>query len=133
MTAIAVEGLTYQLSSPATETSPKSAQISPPSTKVKLEGKGVYRGPTTFTFSPGTIKHPSFTSSQTNIAPAVFTISPKSITKTKADQQIVLGEGDESAPATVSGMMQVGQSVALTTASVTVKIQVAGQTKGKSN
>lgn len=133
MTLIAVKDLTYLLSSPAAEMSPKSAQISPESQKVKLEGKGVYRGPTTFMFSSGTISHPSFTASTTNIAPVTFTISPSKITKTKADGQVVLGEGDESPPASVTGMMVSGSSTAPITVSVTLKIQVAGQTKGKSN
>lgn len=134
MTAIAVEGLTYMLSAPASETAPKSAQISPPaSTKVKLDGKGVYKGTVNFMFPTGTISHPSFTASVTNTAPATFTISPSKITNTKAEGQTVLGEGDESSPAIVTGMMVAGLSTAPITASVTLKIQMAGQSKGKSN
>jgi hypothetical protein len=130
---IAVKGLTYLLSSPATEVSPNSAQIDPESTKVKIGNNGVYRGPVNFLFSPGTIAHPAFTSSGTNTAPATFTISPSKITKVKADGQIVLGEGDESPQVAVTGMMTSGSSTAPTTAMVSLKIQVAGQSVASGN
>lgn len=131
--AIAVQGLTYLLSSPAAEVGANTAVIDPPSQKVKAGGKAVYRGPVKFLFNPGTISHPAFTASQTNTVPATFTISPAKVAKTKADGLLCLGEGDESPPVAVTGMMNSGSSTAPTTATVSLKIQAAGQDKAVSN
>lgn len=133
MTPIAVKGLTYLLSSPAAEMAPNSAQIGPESTKVKVNGNGVYRGPVNFMFNPGSISHPAFTASNTNTVPATFTISPSKIKKVKAENQLVLAEGDESPQIPVTGMMVSGSSTVPTTAMVSLKIQAAGQTKVSGN
>lgn len=131
MKEIAVEGLTYQLSSPASETAPNSATISPPSMKVKAGGKGVYRGNVTFTFTPGSISHPAWSASSTNTAPATFTVSPSGVTKVKADGQICLCVGDESAQIPVTGMMVSGPSTAPSPQMISLKISDAGQNKVK--
>lgn len=92
---------------------------------VKMGGAVVYAGTIT-----GTIAGLMSTMIPTWIsqtAPATFTISPGA-TKVKTMLGNVFIVGDESTTVVINGTMQSGNSVVATTTSVTVKIDVAGQT-----
>jgi hypothetical protein len=124
---VAVLNFSYSLSG-VSEVAPNSAIIAPfPSNKIKASGKGVYSGPITLTFASGALASPSFTSSGTNTAPAVFTINPAKITKFKIDGKIALGVDDASSSVMVTGVRVTGNSTSPTTVSATVKITGAGQ------
>lgn len=121
---VAVDGFSYTVSG-VTELSPGSAVIAPtPSTSFLVEGKGVYRGTITLTFAPGTLSHPSFATSVTNVSPAVFTISPAGVVTGFTGGENWLCEGDESDEVQVAGVGPGGP----VTAGATVQISGAGQT-----
>lgn len=91
-----------------------------PSTKSKINEKGVYKG------TINVLVVGAFTSTCTQTAPFPSTISPTA-TKTKADGQEVIREGD-SGSATVAGVLSGGGACTIT---VNFSIDDAGQDKVK--
>lgn len=98
---------------------------STPSTKVKLDGKGVYSGGIDFSISGymgGTITNGDGAGSG-HISPGAMHV--------KADGSFVMLEGDTSLPVTINGTMPGPMGPQPTVAVDTVKISNAGQSKGK--
>lgn len=123
---IANEDLTLQIT---TEGVTGSIEIiSVPSTKVKANNKGVYRGDLIFNVS-GLVQGVCGTSTAgSNLG---VTISPTAV-KVKAEGLEVLRKGDKVTEVTSSGAMQPG-SPSPTACTITYDVEVvdAGQTKAK--
>jgi len=85
---IGVDGLTIAHSSGSPISSGSFVITSTPSVKVLADGKGVFSGPLTFTFSGGTAT--GFVSNSIN---GGGTINPTTV-KVKADGSFVIREGD---------------------------------------
>lgn len=121
---IAVEGLTISHSTGSSLSGGSFTITSSPSIKVKAEGKGVYRGTLTFSFSGG-----NYTGGVSGSAAGAGSINFTAI-KTKADGQFVLRKDDSG---TVSGTYQPTGSPPPPPApfSANVEISDANQTKVK--
>lgn len=128
MKAIAVQGCTLTLEYTATGgENGVATTTTTPSTKVKLEGKGVHRGPMTITVSGITNSKAGATTPST---PIVVTLNPTA-EKTSVEGQYPIREGD-----TVTGIAH-----PFTTAvppvdvptKFTVKVSDAGQSSGRCN